>query len=129
VRAAVDITGFGLVGHLASLCRASKVSATIDPASVPPISKEILDLISRDCLPGGSRDNLNLAKQNVDWQKTPKQLRILLSDAQTSGGLLLCVNQKQLAKVLKALKKSATPLATVIGQIVRRRASLICMVN
>jgi selenide,water dikinase len=129
VRAAIDITGFGLVGHLASLCRASKVSATIDPASVPPISKEILDLISRDCLPGGSRDNLNLAEQNVDWQNTPKQLRILLSDAQTSGGLLLCVNAKQLTKVLKALKKSATPLAAVIGQIVRRRASLICMVN
>ncbi len=129
VRAAVDITGFGLVGHLASLCRASKVSATIDPASVPPVSKEILDLISRDCLPGGSRDNLKLAEQNVDWQNTPKQLRILLSDAQTSGGLLLCVNQKQLTKVLNALKKFSTPLATVIGQIVRRRASLICMAN
>jgi len=127
VRAAADITGFGLVGHLASLCHASKVSATIDPECVPPISNEIFDLISRDCLPGGSRDNLKLAQQNVDWQNAPRRLRILLTDAQTSGGLLLCVNEKQLTKVLHVLRKAITPLAAVIGQIVRRRASLICM--
>lgn len=127
VRAAVDVTGFGLVGHLASLCRASKVSATIDPECVPPISNEIIDLISRDCLPGGTRDNLKLAQQNVDWQNTPKSLRVLLSDAQTSGGLLLCVNQRQLTKVLHRLKKFGAPLAAIIGKIVRRRASLICM--
>ena len=127
VRAAADITGFGLVGHLASLCHASKVSATIDPECVPPISNEIFDLISRDCLPGGSRDNLKLAQQNVDWQNAPRRLRILLTDAQTSGGLLLCVNEKQLTKVLHVLRKAITPLAAVIGQIVRRRASLICI--
>ena len=127
VRAAADITGFGLVGHLASLCHASKVSATIDPECVPSISNEIFDLISRDCLPGGSRDNLKLAQQNVDWQNAPRRLRILLTDAQTSGGLLLCVNEKQLTKVLHVLRKAITPLAAVIGQIVRRRASLICM--
>jgi selenide, water dikinase len=126
VRAAVDITGFGLVGHLASLCRASKVSATIDPASVPAISNEITDLILRDCLPGGTRDNLKQAREGVDWQDTPKSLRILLSDAQTSGGLLLCVNQTRLRKVL-AILKSRAPSAAVIGGIVPRRTSLICM--
>ena len=127
VRAAVDVTGFGLIGHLGSMCRASKVSATIDPANVPPISNEIVDLISRDCLPGGTRDNLKQARQNIDWQDTPKPLRILLTDAQTSGGLLLCVNQRHLTKVLDVLKKSGAPLAAVIGKIVRRRTSLICM--
>jgi selenide,water dikinase len=127
VRAAVDVTGFGLIGHLGSMCRASKVSATLDPANVPPISNEIVDLISRDCLPGGTRDNLKQARQNIDWQDTPKPLRILLTDAQTSGGLLLCVNQRHLTKVLDVLKKSGAPLAAVIGKIVRRRTSLICM--
>jgi selenide,water dikinase len=127
VRAAVDVTGFGLIGHLGSMCRASKVSATIDSANVPPISNEIVDLISRDCLPGGTRDNLKHARQNIDWQDTPKPLRILLTDAQTSGGLLLCVNQRHLTKVLDVLKKSGAPLAAVIGKIVRRRTSLICM--
>ena len=127
VRAAVDVTGFGLIGHLGSMCRASNVSATIDPANVPPISNEIVDLISRDCLPGGTRDNLKQARQNIDWQDTPKPLRILLTDAQTSGGLLLCVNQRHLTKVLDVLKKSGASLAAVIGKIVRRRTSLICM--
>jgi selenide, water dikinase len=127
VRAAVDVTGFGLVGHVASLCRASKVSAIIDAAKVPPISAEVIDLISRDCLPGGSRDNFKQARQNVDWQNTPQPLRILLTDAQTSGGLLLCVKPRHLSDVMGILKKFGAPLAAPIGEIVRRRTSLICI--
>jgi selenide,water dikinase len=127
VRAAVDVTGFGLIGHLASMCRASKVSATIDVANVPLISNEIVDLIKRDCVPGGTRDNLKLADDNVDWRDTPGPLRVLLSDAQTSGGLLLCVSEKFLAKVSRVLRKSGALSVSVIGKIVRRRDSLICM--
>lgn len=127
VRAATDITGFGLLGHLASMCRASKVSAVIDSGRVPAISNEIVDLITRGCVPGGTRNNLELAHQNVDWQKTPEPLRILLADAQTSGGLLLCVAESSLASVLRVLKRSHTPSAAIIGKIVRRRPSLICM--
>jgi selenide,water dikinase len=126
-RAAVDITGFGLVGHLASMCRASKVSARIDLANVPLISNEIVDLIKRDCVPSGTRDNLKLADHNVDWRDTPGPFRVLLSDAQTSGGLLLCVNEKLLAKVSRVLRKSGALSTSVIGKIVRRRASLICI--
>src|SRR5207247_10062926 len=57
VRAATDIAGYGLIGHLASLCRASRVSADIDPAAVPMISQEIGDLIELRCVPEGSRQN------------------------------------------------------------------------
>jgi selenide,water dikinase len=125
VRAAVDVTGFGLIGHLASLCRASKVSATIDYERVPPISPEILDLIAADCLPGGSRDNLTQANEIVNWGDTPKSIRLLLTDAQTSGGLLLCVAERQLAKVMRVLKRAHTPVAATIGGIVRHRTALI----
>ena len=127
VRAGTDITGFGLVGHLASMCRASKVSAIVNPRRVPAISKEIIDLIARDCVPGGTRDNLKLADQNVDWNETPAVLRTLLADAQTSGGLLVCVAEPSLAKVLQVLKKTRTSAAAVVGKIVRRRPALICM--
>src|SRR5213079_371261 len=58
VRAATDITGYGLMGHLVSLCRASGVSAEVDPSAVPMISDEIADLIEQGCVPGGSRENL-----------------------------------------------------------------------
>src|SRR6058998_584397 len=91
VRAATDVTGYGLIGHLVSLCRASRVSADVDPAAVPMISEEIGDLIELGCVPDGSRQNLLDTTVVVDWRNTNDGRRILLTDAQTSGGLLLCV--------------------------------------
>lgn len=129
VRAATDITGFGLMGHLSSMCRASNVSAELDPVRVPPISKEILDLIARDCVPGGTQQNLIGANLVVDWGNATHAQRILLTDAQTSGGLLLCVAEKNLAKVLRLLGKAGTPSAVIIGRIVRRGKKLICMIK
>ena len=129
VRAATDITGYGLIGHLVSLCRASRVSADIDPHAVPMISDEIDDLIELRCVPEGSRQNLHAATILVDWASTDEARRILLTDAQTSGGLLLCVPEGNLEKVLSLLRKARTPCAAVIGKIVPRRRgrSLICM--
>jgi len=129
VRAATDITGYGLIGHLVSLCRASGVSADIDPDAVPMISGEIDDLIELRCVPEGSRQNLHAATILVDWAGTDEARRILLTDAQTSGGLLLCVTEANLVKVLSLLRKAGTPSAAVIGKIVPRRRgrSLICM--
>src|SRR6185369_11429855 len=52
VRAATDVTGFGLVGHLAAMCRASGVSAAVNAVEVPAIAEEVFDLIAQDCVPG-----------------------------------------------------------------------------
>ena len=129
VRAATDITGYGLIGHLVSLCRASRVSAEIDPSAVPMIIDEIGDLIEQGSVPEGSRQNLYATTVLVDWQSTDEARRILLTDAQTSGGLLLCVAEARLEKVLNILRKASTPCAAVIGRIVprSRRRPLICM--
>jgi len=129
VRAATDITGYGLIGHLVSLCRASRVSADINPVAVPMISEEIADLIEQGCISGGSRENLVGTTVAVDWRDTDDGRRILLTDAQTSGGLLLCVAEANLENVLSILRKAGTPSAAVIGKIVprRRRGPLICM--
>jgi selenide,water dikinase len=129
VRAATDVTGYGLMGHLISLCRASRVSADVDPTAVPMISNEIGDLIEQGCVPEGSRQNLYATTVLVDWQSTDETRRTLLTDAQTSGGLLLCVAKARLEKVLNILRKTRTPCAAVIGRIVsrRRRGPLICM--
>jgi selenide, water dikinase len=129
VRAATDITGYGLIGHLVSLCRASRVSAEVDTGAVPMISNEIGDLIEQNCVPEGSRQNLYAATVAVDWGSTDEASKILLTDAQTSGGLLLCVTEANLGKVLNILRKARTPSAAVIGKIVarRRRGPLICM--
>ena len=129
VRAATDVTGYGLMGHLISLCRASRVSADVDPTAVPMISNEIGDLIEQGCVPEGSLQNLYATTVLVDWQSTDETSRTLLTDAQTSGGLLLCVAEARLEKVLNILRKTRTPCAAVIGRIVsrRRRGPLICM--
>src|SRR5207244_2892473 len=89
VHAATDVTGYGLMGHLISLCRASGASAEVDTSAVPMISDEIVDLIEQGCVPGGSRENLVATTVAVDWGKTDEPQRILLTDAQTSGGALL----------------------------------------
>src|SRR4051812_34123267 len=55
VRAGVDVTGFGLLGHLGSMCRASGVGATLYASRIPAIDPQVFELISKDCVPGGSR--------------------------------------------------------------------------
>lgn len=119
VKAAVDVTGFGLLGHLGAMCRASHVGAEIVVSSLPMIGPEVLDLIAADCIPGGSRDNLAYANQFTDWNGTDNIHKALLSDAQTSGGLLLSVPRRQLSAVLKLLKRLRPPCIAVIGEILR----------
>ncbi len=123
VRAATDVTGFGLLGHLASMCRASGVSAEIFGDKVPAISVEVFDLIKRDCVPGGTKENLKTARGLVAWAKTPPERRLLLADAQTSGGLLLCVAPRQLREVMDVIGETAA----LIGRIHSARKPLISL--
>jgi selenide, water dikinase len=125
VRAATDVTGFGLLGHLANICRASGVGAEIQADKVPILSREILSLIDQDCIPAGSRDNLGSANEITRWHSTPDRLKYILIDAQTSGGLLLCAPPRQLMRILRLLKSHHTPAAAIIGRIVGARRPLI----
>jgi selenide, water dikinase len=118
-RAAVDVTGFGLLGHLGGICRASQVGAEIAADAVPVISDEVFSLIARECIPGGSRDNLAYANRFTEWDGATVEQKSLLTDAQTSGGLLLCVSEKQLKAVLQLLRRLRAPSAAVIGRVVR----------
>ena len=119
VRAAVDVTGFGLLSHLGAMCASSKVGAEITAANVPAISSEVFDLIAAGCVPGGSRDNLSYANGFTDWDGASVLQKTLLTDAQTSGGLLLCVPQKNLKAVSQLLAKAHSLCAAVIGRVVR----------
>jgi selenide,water dikinase len=111
------------------MCRASGVGAEIEAANVPVIAPEILALITQDCVPGGTRQNLETANSIVEWNNTPEPLRLLLADAQTSGGLLLCVPPKLLRKVEGVLKKNRTICAAVIGRIIRSSRPRIWVTN
>jgi selenide, water dikinase len=118
VKGATDITGFGLLGHLGSMCRASGVGAEISASDLPVISRDVYDLIAQNCIPGGTRENLETANDSTEWDGASDAEKILATDAQTSGGLLLCVPPRNLTKVLALLKKHRTPCAALIGKIV-----------
>jgi selenide,water dikinase len=114
---ATDVTGFGLLGHLANIVRASGVSARITASTVPALSPEVFSLIEQDAVPGGTRANLSSANEITDWGSTSQAMKIFLTDAQTSGGLLLCVSRENLQSVQEILRKHETPVAAVIGEI------------
>ncbi len=126
IRAATDVTGFGLLGHLASMCRASGVSVELHAGQVPVIAREVYTLIERKCVPGGSKQNLATAREmmEADAAVSPAVLA-LLADAQTSGGLLLCVPPRRREAVFAVLRAHRTACMAVVGQVTRARKPLI----
>src|SRR3954468_4163340 len=84
---ATDVTGFGLLGHLLKLCRASGVSAVVESAAVPYLEAARPSLAA-GYVPGGSRRNLDWVRPQLSASVGEDEL-VLLADAQTSGGLLV----------------------------------------
>jgi len=113
---ATDITGYGLLGHAAEMARASQVALHIDGSSVP-LLPGVLDLIDREIIPGGSKENAELHAQFTAFSAdVPASLRIALSDAQTSGGLLISLAPENLDTLRHNMQGERT-LCTVIGEV------------
>lgn len=120
VRCATDVTGFGLLGHAANVARGSGVTLDIVAGEVPLLSPEVLTLIGQKCVPGGTLTNLQAAEAIVDFGNVSDDRRVLLADAQTSGGLLLCVRPENLGAVTDILAASRSLAAAVIGVVTER---------
>lgn len=118
VRAATDVTGFGLLGHLGEVVRASAVSARIAAADVP-ILPGVLELIKQGVVPSGTMRNLDSATRFTSFDGVPDPMRIALADAQTSGGLLLAVDAPLADALLLALVEEGVT-GTAIGEVVER---------
>jgi len=116
IKAATDVTGFGLLGHLRQMLKVSGVSARIDSKTVP-ILPGALELARTERFPGGTLRNLEDVKEDVCFSEAlPETTRLLLTDAQTSGGLLMAVPSAILPDLLTRLEDQA-PEAAVIGEI------------
>ena len=111
VRCATDVTGFGLLGHLFKLARASGVSAVLDHAAVPLIDGARA-AAAAGYVPGGSRRNLDWVIPHTDPGRLSEEDLLLLADAQTSGGLLVA---------------GEIPGAPVIGELIPAAASTLIL--
>ncbi|HEX6501134.1 MAG TPA: selenide, water dikinase SelD [Micromonosporaceae bacterium] len=109
---ATDVTGFGLLGHLYKLARASGVSAVIDPAAVPYLDGA-RQALADGYVSGGTRRNLDWVRPHGDFHVDEDEL-LLLADAQTSGGLLVA---------------GEVPGYPVVGELIPRRSDAVLVVG
>jgi selenide,water dikinase len=128
VHAATDVTGFGLLGHLHTLLEASGAAAEVRAAAVPLLARA-REMAERGAIPGGTERNAASVAEAVSFAAGVDQTaRLLLVDAQTSGGLLIAVAAERTDALVAALGREATPAAAVIGRVVTGTPGAIAVV-
>jgi selenium donor protein len=125
VSAATDVTGFGLLGHLAEVLRASRVGAQLEAAAVP-LLPDVRRLADEGFIPGGTRRNREALGDFVSWSdRVDETTRLILCDAQTSGGLLISVSDERHVELIASLRRRGVPGA-IIGTIVEGEGIRVC---
>jgi cysteine desulfurase NifS/selenium donor protein len=129
INACTDVTGFGLLGHLKEMTEGSMVSAELVASRISQLTGA-LDLASQGFVPGGTQNNIGFTGKNVRFaENISSSMKILLSDAQTSGGLLISVIQDDSEALLNELRSSGNTYAGIIGKIGSDKKGLINVIN
>jgi selenide,water dikinase len=127
VHAATDVTGFGLIGHAREMAAGSGVSLRIDSAKVPFL-EGALDCVRGGFIPGGLKNNREFAECLVGYEaNVPEEIRTILFDPQTAGGLLLSVARADTDSLVTALNNAGVP-AVEIGEVLPQEKPLIRVV-
>ena len=117
VKAMTDVTGFGLLGHLLEMAEGSHLSAVIDFENVPLIIDDLKYYIDEKCIPGGTNRNWDSYGDKIEniseYQKT------ILADPQTSGGLLIAVEEYSVEKVKQILLMQEIEFIKPIGRFTK----------
>lgn len=125
VHACTDVTGFGLLGHLHEMARASGVQAQVHLDQVP-LFPLVWQLIEAGVAPQGTHNNHLYVRDHVRWSPhVSHQAQLVLCDAQTSGGLLMAVAPDRSAALLRALHDAGIPDAQHIGSCLKGTAGTI----
>lgn len=118
VHACTDITGFGLLGHLAEMIDDSQFGLEIEAGRIPVIS-EAKDYAAMGLVPGGAYKNREFRESMVDFSPAVDRIvQDILFDPQTSGGLMICVDAEQAKALTDALKSGGIDQAAIIGKVV-----------
>jgi selenide,water dikinase len=115
--AATDVTGYGLLGHLANLLPAELGLGADLRLSRVPVLEGVDELVAADLFPGGTRRNLLALEGLVEWSGLAEPERLLLCDAQTSGGLLVAIPPDRRRRFEALLAGAAYPAANV-GEVI-----------
>jgi selenide,water dikinase len=125
VTGATDITGFGLAGHALKMAKASGVSIILNMRAVPLLGATI-KLTDEGCIPGACFSNLDYAEPDTDISDNLEySLKMIAFDAQTSGGLLICINQNKAEALLNELKSVGLLGSSIIGEVVNQDKKLL----
>ncbi|CAA7602933.1 selenide, water dikinase [Acididesulfobacillus acetoxydans] len=125
VHACTDITGFGLLGHLHEMMKASGTAAEVYAGSVP-VLPAVWGCLEQGALPGGTKSNRRYLEDKAAYEaEVEESRRWVLSDAITSGGLLLSVGEEDLPVLMRQLRQRQTPAAAVVGRVIRGEAGRI----
>ncbi len=120
VSACTDITGFGLLGH-ALECINENISFEFDSKNVPML-QEVIDLIKQDVIPGGTKRNLKYLENKIEFSSSINEVyKILLCDAQTSGGLLIAMNEDDAKEYIKEINELSFGYANIIANVVPKK--------
>lgn len=121
VNACTDVTGFGLLGHLLEMMKASETSTTLKYDNINFLP-DVTSLAAGGIIPGGTRNNFTYTKPDVTYsEKLSEVKQLIINDAQTSGGLLISVSDEKADELLKELLNKGIKQATIIGTVEERR--------
>ena len=124
IHAMTDITGFGLIGHAREVARASNVSLRLQASSVPLLDGA-LDCVRAGYIPGGLKANRDFAECVVAYEsKIPDDVKTMLFDPQTAGGLLISAAAEDSVELIRALKGRGVS-AVEIGEVLPTQKPLI----
>ncbi|MCX6244776.1 MAG: selenide, water dikinase SelD [Bacteroidetes bacterium] len=125
VNGCTDVTGFGLLGHLKEMVTGANVSAEIYCDCIPVIPGAV-EYAAAGAIPGGTLNNLDYVKEVVNFgDAVPRQIQLLLADAQTSGGLLISLPSSLADQFLKDLHREGIAEAAIIGKISKGPATIL----
>ena len=127
VHAVTDVTGFGFLGHLHEMLQASQCRAEVYAEAVP-VLESVWECIKQKAIPGGTQANRRHLEGHVDFAPdVSEEVRIVLFDAVTSGGLLLAVPEDHVDCLIRQLQENKTPAAAVVGRIQKGEAGKIAV--
>src|SRR5690554_855911 len=125
VRSATDITGFSLLGHAMKMAKASNVSFRIFAKDVPLLD-DAYRLVEMGCIPGASFRNQRFAEEYCCFENgIDYNLKMLLFDPQTSGGLLFAVSEENVGLALRDLHEHGNLQAAIIGRVEKKKSHIL----